>query len=271
MPGIWDRLRNLIHIEIHDAARQSSIVVKILAVYIPLAISLTIIGFMTDTPTRLVTAISISLFIWPIGSIILLRARRVRIAAIFLVYGLATESFFVTILLGGLFSLSYFAYANVIITSGLVLNRRHTIFLTIVGILGFFIVHLMEQTGLLSQVVPYDSFLSWVAATVIFIWVAIVLLAYIQFNEKSLENAQREIEARRSTEADLARQAAVVEQSSEAILITDTQGRITYVNPIFERLTGYSLREIAGKKPRMRRCITTCGALSLLAMPGVVY
>jgi PAS domain S-box-containing protein len=249
MPGFWDRFRNLIHIEIHDATRQSSIVVKILAVYTPLAISLTMIGFMTDTPTRLVTTISISLFFWPVGSIILLRARLFHIAAIFLVYGLAIESFFVTILLGGLFSLSYFAYANVIITSGLVLNRRHTIFLTIVGILGFFIVRLMEQTGLLSQVVPYDSFLSWAAATVIFIWVAIVLLAYIQFNEKSLERAHREIEARHSTEADLARQAAVVEQSSEAILITDMQGKITYVNPNFERLTGYSLREIAGKNP----------------------
>lgn len=41
------------------------------------------------------------------------------------------------------------------------------------------------------------------------------------------------------------------EQSSNAIIITDTAERIEYVNPAFSRLTGYALDEIAGQTPRI--------------------
>ncbi len=40
-----------------------------------------------------------------------------------------------------------------------------------------------------------------------------------------------------------------VEQSPSAIVITDNQGRIEYVNPAFALLTGYSVQEVLGKKP----------------------
>ena len=42
---------------------------------------------------------------------------------------------------------------------------------------------------------------------------------------------------------------AAVEQSGSAIVITDTNGLIEYVNPFFTRLTGYSPEEAIGKKP----------------------
>lgn len=42
---------------------------------------------------------------------------------------------------------------------------------------------------------------------------------------------------------------AGVEQAGEAILITDLDGRIEYVNPAFERTTGYSRAEALGKRP----------------------
>jgi len=44
---------------------------------------------------------------------------------------------------------------------------------------------------------------------------------------------------------------AAVEQSVNIIFITDTQGRIEYVNPTFERVTGYSGAEVLGKTPRI--------------------
>ncbi|WP_432737448.1 PAS domain S-box protein [Maridesulfovibrio sp. FT414] len=44
---------------------------------------------------------------------------------------------------------------------------------------------------------------------------------------------------------------AVLDQSAEAILITDTAGIITYVNPAFELISGYSSAEIIGKKPNI--------------------
>jgi two-component system, cell cycle sensor histidine kinase and response regulator CckA len=42
--------------------------------------------------------------------------------------------------------------------------------------------------------------------------------------------------------------ATAVEQSAEAIVIADKDGNTQYVNPAFERISGYSRREIVGKK-----------------------
>ncbi|MDQ6966602.1 MAG: PAS domain S-box protein [Mariprofundaceae bacterium] len=42
---------------------------------------------------------------------------------------------------------------------------------------------------------------------------------------------------------------ACVEQSGEAILITDRAGTIEYVNPSFTKLTGYTSEEVMGKNP----------------------
>jgi len=42
-----------------------------------------------------------------------------------------------------------------------------------------------------------------------------------------------------------------VEQAAEAILITDVQGKIVYVNPAFEHFTGFSRREAIGETPRI--------------------
>ena len=47
------------------------------------------------------------------------------------------------------------------------------------------------------------------------------------------------------------RLATAVDQASELIFITDTDGRIEYVNPSFERITGYTRREVLGQNPRI--------------------
>lgn len=43
----------------------------------------------------------------------------------------------------------------------------------------------------------------------------------------------------------------VIEQSPLSVVITDTNGEIEYVNPGFEKATGYSREEAIGKNPRM--------------------
>lgn len=42
-----------------------------------------------------------------------------------------------------------------------------------------------------------------------------------------------------------------VEQSASLIMITDNKGNIEYVNPKFNRVTGYALEEVMGKNPRI--------------------
>jgi len=45
----------------------------------------------------------------------------------------------------------------------------------------------------------------------------------------------------------------VIEQSSELVLITDARAQIEYVNPAFERVSGYSRDELIGENPRIVR------------------
>lgn len=43
--------------------------------------------------------------------------------------------------------------------------------------------------------------------------------------------------------------APVAEQLADAIVITDPQGRVAWLNPAFTRLSGYTLDELRGRKP----------------------
>jgi PAS domain S-box-containing protein len=61
------------------------------------------------------------------------------------------------------------------------------------------------------------------------------------------------VAALRENEQRLARLSRVVEQTAEAVIMTDPAGTITYVNPAFERITGYSAAEAIGQNPRLLR------------------
>lgn len=45
--------------------------------------------------------------------------------------------------------------------------------------------------------------------------------------------------------------AAAVEHAADGIAVTDIHGTITYVNPSFSTMTGYSSAEAVGQNPRM--------------------
>jgi len=66
----------------------------------------------------------------------------------------------------------------------------------------------------------------------------------------ALEGLEREEERVRS-EAERSLLVAAIEQATEIVVITDVRGAIQYVNPAFERITGYVRADVAGRTPRV--------------------
>ncbi|MGA2244642.1 MAG: PAS domain S-box protein [Verrucomicrobiota bacterium] len=85
--------------------------------------------------------------------------------------------------------------------------------------------------------------------------VLLLALAWIGLLRKEVRDhtakLRAEIEERKHAEQSRARLATAVEQSAEAIVVTDAQAVIQYVNPAFERVTGYTRAESAGQNPRL--------------------
>lgn len=67
---------------------------------------------------------------------------------------------------------------------------------------------------------------------------------------RELEEAQQRRE-RRQAEQRLRILSLVVEQAADSVIITDPSGLIEYVNPAFERMTGYGRAEAVGDKPSL--------------------
>jgi PAS domain S-box-containing protein len=59
----------------------------------------------------------------------------------------------------------------------------------------------------------------------------------------------RDISGRKRAEAEYSRLATAIEQAGESIMITDCGGTILYVNPAFERISGYNKESVIGKRP----------------------
>ena len=63
----------------------------------------------------------------------------------------------------------------------------------------------------------------------------------------------RDITAHRNADSTIRRLSNAVEQTADAIYITDRNGVVEYVTPGFERMTGYSKDEILGRTPGLLR------------------
>ncbi len=60
----------------------------------------------------------------------------------------------------------------------------------------------------------------------------------------------RDISGQRRSEEAQRRMAAAIEQSIESVMITDRNGKIQYINPAFEHISGYRKEEVIGRDTR---------------------
>ncbi|MFA9415733.1 PAS domain S-box protein [Natrinema sp. HArc-T2] len=67
----------------------------------------------------------------------------------------------------------------------------------------------------------------------------------------ALRGAVRDVTARREREQELQLFQKAVEQAGHGIVITDREGTIEYVNPAYERDSGYTRTEAVGRNPRL--------------------
>jgi len=74
---------------------------------------------------------------------------------------------------------------------------------------------------------------------------------YLVDNTKVIQCNIRDITARKRADAEHNRLMAAIIQTGEAIVMTDEQGTIQFVNPAFERTTGYARDEVLGQNPRI--------------------
>jgi len=74
------------------------------------------------------------------------------------------------------------------------------------------------------------------------------------FEEQSIVHFtmfMRDITERKNNEEERSKLAVIVEQSFNAIILTDCDGVIEYVNPAFEKMSGFSFSEAMGKTPSL--------------------
>ncbi|VAW51108.1 diguanylate cyclase/phosphodiesterase (GGDEF & EAL domains) with PAS/PAC sensor(s) [hydrothermal vent metagenome] len=72
-----------------------------------------------------------------------------------------------------------------------------------------------------------------------------------QGNILGVEGITRDITQQYFDELQMKKMSSALEQTADMVLIADKQGIIEYVNPMFEKITGYSKDELIGKTPNI--------------------
>lgn len=85
--------------------------------------------------------------------------------------------------------------------------------------------------------------------TVISLLMAGIVFTLGQGRARALELANRMTASFRASETEARRLAMVASRTSNAVVITDAAGKIEWANDGFNRITGYTLAEVLGKKP----------------------
>ena len=103
----------------------------------------------------------------------------------------------------------------------------------------------MEEDEVINAELPYTS--KW--GKHVYLRVMLKPMRDLNGEVHGCQAAVEDISERRQAEEELVRLATVVDQVSDTVLMTDTDGKIVYVNPAFERTCGYTREEVLGRSP----------------------
>jgi PAS domain S-box-containing protein len=81
---------------------------------------------------------------------------------------------------------------------------------------------------------------------------------YLVDHTKVIQCNIRDNTERRQADAERERLLSAIEQADEMIVITNPEGAIQYVNPAFERVTGYTRNEVIGQNPSILKSGKQC-------------
>ncbi|MCF8226407.1 MAG: response regulator [Bacteroidales bacterium] len=83
------------------------------------------------------------------------------------------------------------------------------------------------------------------------VWTEVKLSPFMDNNNNmvGILGVSRDISLQKETTEVLKKLSTAIEQSPAAVIITDTKGRLEYVNSKFTEISGYSLKEVKGKTP----------------------
>ena len=122
------------------------------------------------------------------------------------------------------------------------------------------IVRRVETVGRTGRSLSTETRLNWAGRTLWF-----NDLTYPILDDAGAASAvatiSRNITERKAREEELRKLSAAVEQSPVAVIITDEQGTIEYVNPRFVEMTGFSREEARGQKPSLVKSPATPSAI----------
>jgi len=93
----------------------------------------------------------------------------------------------------------------------------------------------------------------WLNVSQSILMVLIILILFVAMRLRKLRNdfLKLEIQNRKIIEKQLHKFSLAIEQNPVAVVITNADGNIEYVNPKFTEITGYTDAEVIGKNPRI--------------------
>jgi HD-GYP domain-containing protein (c-di-GMP phosphodiesterase class II) len=141
-----------------------------------------------------------AILIWELIVIFCMQRGRVRVASLLLTSGLCINALATSYLFGGVRQVTFSTYVIVILTGGILLGKRAAFILAGIGIAGGLAMLAAELTGSLPVSDPLDSPTTWAAASVTFVWAAVVLYMALKSIEEELGRRAEEVRKRREAQ-----------------------------------------------------------------------